>query len=92
MLIDGGGDENVETSSLEASNLIVLRVSTLSIRPYGIVFLASSTRDIVIYFSSTGIINYSFKCKSGSSWARFIKFDWTRRLHRSSTSSFVIVL
>lgn len=35
MLIDGGGDENVETSSLEASNLIVLRVSTwtLLIKP-----------------------------------------------------------
>ncbi|GFP82873.1 hypothetical protein PHJA_000430400 [Phtheirospermum japonicum] len=29
MLIDGGGDENVETSSLEASNLIVLRESSL---------------------------------------------------------------
>lgn len=31
MLIDGGGDENVETSSLEASNLIVLRVSTCTL-------------------------------------------------------------
>lgn len=29
MLIDGGGDENVETSSLEASNLIVLRQSSI---------------------------------------------------------------
>ncbi|XP_042002444.1 uncharacterized protein LOC121751713 [Salvia splendens] len=29
MLIDGGGDENVETSSLEASNLIVLRQSSV---------------------------------------------------------------
>ncbi|CAA0824261.1 Unknown protein [Striga hermonthica] len=29
MSIDGGGDENVETSSLEASNLIVLRESSL---------------------------------------------------------------
>ncbi|EPS64424.1 hypothetical protein M569_10357 [Genlisea aurea] len=28
MLIDGGGDENVETSSLEASNLIILRQSS----------------------------------------------------------------
>lgn len=38
MLIDGGGDANVETSSLEASNLIVLRVSNLSIS-YSIVLL-----------------------------------------------------
>ncbi|XP_051151685.1 uncharacterized protein LOC127265751 isoform X2 [Andrographis paniculata] len=29
MTIDGGGDENVETSSLEASNLVVLRGSSL---------------------------------------------------------------
>ncbi|KAL8522147.1 hypothetical protein ACS0TY_012337 [Phlomoides rotata] len=29
MLIDGGGDENVETSSLEASNLIVLREKSI---------------------------------------------------------------
>lgn len=31
MYIDGGGDENVATSSIEASNLIVLRVSSLFI-------------------------------------------------------------
>ena len=47
MLIDGGGDENVETSSLEASNLIVLRVSTLSIM-YSVMILISM-HGLLIY-------------------------------------------
>lgn len=79
MLIDGGGDENVETSSLEASNLIVLRVSTLFVT-YGFVFL-ELTHDMLFYFPLAGIITYPFKCQPGSSWARFIKFVRARRLH-----------
>ena len=48
MLIDGGADETVETSSLEASNLIVLRVSALFI-----------TYSVIILISMHGLFIYS---------------------------------
>lgn len=49
MYIDGGGDKNVATSSIEASNLIVLRVSSLFI-----------TYGAIISIPRCELLTYSF--------------------------------